>query len=124
MNSALARQRADELEGQLQLRMAELEQERQLSPLLPVVIGGALVVPQCLLQRNQTPASVEASQAERERIDRLAVAAVIKAERRLGHEPREMPHEHPGYDIESKDPAFNHLRFIEVKGLRGTSSSS
>lgn len=27
-----------------------------------------------------------------------------------------MPHEHPGYDIESKDPTTNCLRFIEVKG--------
>jgi hypothetical protein len=116
MNSALARQRADELEGRLRQRMEELEQERHLSPLPPVVIGGALVVPQCLLQRSQTPASEEVSQAERERIGRLAVAAVMEAEHRLGHEPCEMPHEHPGYDIESKDPASNHLRFIEVKG--------
>jgi hypothetical protein len=27
-----------------------------------------------------------------------------------------MPHDNPGYDIESKDPAGNRLRFIEVKG--------
>jgi hypothetical protein len=116
MNSALARQRADELEGRLRQRMEELEQERHLSPLPPVVIGGALVVPQCLLQRSQTPASEEVSQAERERIDRLAVAAVMEAEHGLGHEPHEMPHEHPGYDIESRDPAASRLRFIEVKG--------
>ena len=63
MNSALARQRADELEGRLQLRMEELEQERHLSPLPPVVIGGALVVPQCLLQHGQIPALYEVSQA-------------------------------------------------------------
>ena len=116
MNSALARQRADELEGRLRQRMEELEQERHLSPLPPVVIGGALVVPQCLLQRSQILALEEVSQAERERIDRLAVAAVMEAEHGLGHEPREMPHEHPGYDIESRDPAASRLRFIEVKG--------
>ena len=27
-----------------------------------------------------------------------------------------MPHENPGYDIESKDSLNNRLRFIEVKG--------
>lgn len=45
INSGKARARADELETRLQRRLAELEEERQLSPLPPVVIGGALVIP-------------------------------------------------------------------------------
>ena len=116
INAALARQRADDLTARLERRTEELEQERQISPLPPVVIGGALVVPQALLDRlsGETGVSVEVS--DRERIDRLAVAAVIEAERILGREPREMPHENPGYDIESKDPRDNRLLFIEVKG--------
>src|SRR5262245_64097046 len=65
---------------------------------------------------GQTPLSEEVSQAEREHIDRLAVAAVMETERRLRREPREMLHDNPGYDIESKDPTTNRLRFIEVKG--------
>ena len=69
-----------------------------------------------VLRHGQMPSSEEVSQAEREHIDRLAVAAVMEAEHGLGHEPREMPHEHPGYDIESRDPAASRLRFIEVKG--------
>jgi superfamily II DNA or RNA helicase len=118
MNSRLARQRADELEARLRQRMEELEQERRLSALPPIVIGGALVVPQCLLDRlhEQTSAIEETTQADRERIDRLAVEAVMEAERQLGREPREMPHDNPGYDIESKDKAKNRLLFIEVKG--------
>ena len=40
----------------------------------------------------------------------------MKAERTLGREPKEMPHENPGYDIESRDPKDNRLLFIEVKG--------
>jgi SNF2 family DNA or RNA helicase len=118
INSALARQRADELEARLRQRLEELEQERHLAPLPPVIIGGALVVPQALLNRlrGETPAPDEVSPAERERIDRLAVAAVLEAERRLGRVPREMPHDHPGYDIESKDPTNDRLYFIEVKG--------
>src|SRR5262249_32006854 len=53
LNSGLARQRADELATRLQKRLAELEQERRLSPLPPVVLGGALIVPIGLLRRLQ-----------------------------------------------------------------------
>ena len=118
INSALARQRANEFTERLERRMVELEQELSISPMPPTVIGGALVIPQGLLNRlgDQTTTTDEISQADRERIDKLAVAAVIEAERRLGREPREMPHENPGYDIESKDPRDNRLLFIEVKG--------
>ena len=41
--------------------------------------------------------------------------AVLEAERLLGHAPTAMPHNNPGYDIESRDAGGN-LRFIEVKG--------
>ena len=118
INSALARQRADEFTERLEKRMAELEQELSVSPMPPYVIGGALVLPQELLDRlgDETTATVEVSQADRERIDKLAVAAVMEAERTLGREPKEMPHENPGYDIESRDPKDNRLLFIEVKG--------
>ena len=118
INSALARQRADEFTERLEKRMAELEQELSVSPMPPYVIGGALVLPQELLDRlgDETTATVEVSQADRERIDKLAVAAVMEAERTLGREPKEMPHENPGYDIESRDPNDNRLLFIEVKG--------
>ena len=44
INSGKARQRADDLQARLMQRLEELEQERRLSPLPPVVVGGALVV--------------------------------------------------------------------------------
>ena len=118
LNAAQARQRADELAERLEKRMEELELERRISPMSPVVIGGALVVPQSLLEAsdNEAAAPIEISQVDRERIDKLAVAAVMEAERRLGRDPEEMPHQNPGYDIESKDPNTNQLLFIEVKG--------
>ncbi|HBE27753.1 MAG TPA: RNA helicase, partial [Ktedonobacter sp.] len=43
LNSHIARQRADELLTRLERRMTELEQERKLSPLPPVVVGGVLI---------------------------------------------------------------------------------
>ncbi len=119
LNAAQARQRADELQARLENRMQELEQELHISPMPPDVIGGALIIPQRLLDAAsdpELPAPVVSSQTDRERIDRLAVAAVMEAERKLGREPTEMPHHNPGYDIESKDPNTNQLLFIEVKG--------
>jgi len=119
LNSTMARQRADDLEGRLQRRMELLERERQISPVPPVAIGGAIVVPQGLLNRlsGQRGAEPSPSSEARDRIDRLAIAAVLAAERALGREPKEMDHSNPGYDIESRDPRKpGHLRFIEVKG--------
>lgn len=119
INSTMARQRADDLEGRLQRRMELLERERQISPLPAVAIGGAIIVPQGLLSRLKGEPTPERdlSPDDRDRIDKLAIAAVLAAERALGREPREMDHNNPGYDIESRDPREpGRLRFIEVKG--------
>lgn len=120
LNSAMARQRADDLEARLRRRLEHLEREKQLSPLPPVAIGGALVIPQGMLDRlggGGSPPATEPSAEERERINRLAVDAVMAAERALGRQPTEMDHYNEGYDIESRDPNEpGRLRFIEVKG--------
>ena len=135
LNSAKAQQRADELTARLEKRMSELEQERHLAALPPNVIGGAIVVPLDLLQSlmaseakqaprageeiasgAQTASALAMTQADRERIDQLAMQAVMEAERALGNTPRAMPHSNPGYDIESEDARTGRLRFIEVKG--------
>ena len=125
-SAAQARQRADELQARLENRMQELEQELHISPMPPEVIGGALIVPQSLLDDAsdpELPAPVVPSQTDRERIDRLAVAAVMEAERKLGRKPTEMLHHNPGYDIESRDPNTNQLLFIEVKGKSGDATT-
>lgn len=114
LNAELARRRADELEARLQSRLRELAQEEQISALPAVVVGGALIVPQRLLEKLGGHATLP-DQDMRERIDRLAIEAVLAAERNLGNEPRELEHNHPGYDIESKTSS-GALRFIEVKG--------
>jgi SNF2 family DNA or RNA helicase len=118
LNSGLARQRADELAARLQKRTAELEQERKLSALPPVVLGGALIVPVGLLRKLQgLPADEPPTFAlETERSERLAMQAVMDAERRLGFDPRDVSAENLGYDIESRIPGTGRLRFIEAKG--------
>ena len=119
INSTMARQRADDLEARLKKRLERLEREKRLSPAPPVAIGGAIVIPQGLLDRlNNVPEEDrDLTPADRARIDKLAVAAVMESERQLGRKPREMPHNNEGYDIESADPKEpGRLRFIEVKG--------
>jgi superfamily II DNA or RNA helicase/predicted nucleotidyltransferase len=118
LNSGRARQRADDLQARLQRRTEELGRERQLSPLPPVIAGGALVVPAGLLERlrGERAESPPSYARETERVDRLAVAAVLAAERALGRRPKEMAHNNPGYDVLSRDPITDALVFLEVKG--------
>ncbi len=118
LNSGKARQRADDLQARLQKRLEELEQERRLSPMPPVVIGGALVVPAGLMARLRGERKGEPAlfAKDRERVMLLAMAAVIDAERRLGFSPRDVSAQNLGYDVESEIRADGRLRFIEVKG--------
>jgi len=122
LNSGKARQRADELQARLQKRMEELEQERRLSPLPPVVIGGALVIPGGLLARLTGSRQVKPDIFAREtkRVELAAMAAVMVAEQRLEYVPRDVSAAKCGYDVESRIPGTGRLRFIEVKGrVRG-----
>jgi hypothetical protein len=115
LNSQKARERANELAARLQKRLAELEQERQLAPLPPHAVGGALIVPAGLLRRLQgqePPTFATDTKAS----ERQAMEAVLAVERELGFRPRDVSAERLGYDIESAVPGTGRLRFIEVKG--------
>lgn len=117
LNSQEARKRADSLQARLEKRMAELQLERQITPLPPVVLGGVLVIPLGLLERL----TGKAPQSPAVRVDTQAVAAraraiVMDIEKDLGYEPVDREFEHLGYDVESRVPGTGRLRFIEVKG--------
>jgi hypothetical protein len=118
INSAKARARAEDLEARLARRLRELEEERRLSPLPPVVAGGALVVPAGLLARLKGARRSEPQTfaRERERVEAAAMNAVIEAEKALGFDPHDVAEENCGYDVESRIPGTGKLRFIEVKG--------
>lgn len=118
MSSGRARQRANDLEERYRRRMEELEREGQLSSLPPVVVGGALVIPQGLLERLRGERATEPDVFAREtrRVEQLAVDAVLAAERQVGRQPRVMPPNNPGYDVISRDPVTGERLFIEVKG--------
>jgi SNF2 family DNA or RNA helicase len=118
INSARARARADELQARLARRIEELQQERRLSPLPPIVAGGALVIPVGLLQRLEGKSQPKAQMFAKEtkRVEMFAMNAVIAAEKKLGYEPQDVSSLKCGYDIESRIPETGVLRFIEVKG--------
>ncbi len=112
MNAAAAQRRADDLSARLERRTAELKRERDVSARPPVVAGACLVLPAGFLASEE--ADDDRLAIETQRIERIAVDAVLAVEEKLGHETTEMPHNNPGYDIESLDG--DHLDFIEVKG--------
>ena len=112
-----ARRRAEELTERLQQRKTELEQQRHVVSNTPIIVGGALVIPQGLIEQkkgNEIP--VWATNAEeRSRIEKLAMNAVMEAEKSLGFDPVDVSKEKYGWDIQSK-AGDGELRFIEVKG--------
>jgi hypothetical protein len=117
LNSGEARKRADALQARLEKRLEELRQERQLSPLPPVVIGGLLVVPLGLVAAiNGWPVTTGSDSPDTQASAASARAIVMELERQLGFEPVDREAEKLGYDIESRVPGTGKLRFIEVKG--------
>ena len=101
----------------LKRREAELTQARALAARPPVVMGVALVVPEALLA-GEVPdvGAVQATAAQRKRIERLAIAKVLEVERSLGREPQDVGVPGNPWDVESFDPATRQRLFIEVKG--------
>jgi superfamily II DNA or RNA helicase len=118
LTAEMAQRRADNLEARLAQRVADLEAERSLSPLPPVLIGGAIVIPAGLLGEPQAPQEPEAALFGRHRalIEGLAMDAIAAQERALGFAPKDVSAQNLGWDIESSIPGEGRLRFIEVKG--------
>ena len=102
--------RARELEARLERRTAQLDAEAQLAARPPTVVGAALVIPAGLI-----PGPIATYAKETAGVERRAVDAALAAERALGREPIEMPHNNTGYDIHSTTPEGDSV-FVEVKG--------
>ncbi|MBQ9346825.1 MAG: DUF3883 domain-containing protein, partial [Oscillibacter sp.] len=122
LNSGNAERRAEELEARMQKRLAELEAERNISAMPPVIVGGSLVIPMglmCKLTGKPLPATF--GQNDRQTVESAAMKAVMDIETRLGFIPKDVSAERCGYDIESEIPEDRRtgegcLRCIEVKG--------
>ncbi|MDR0481697.1 MAG: DEAD/DEAH box helicase family protein [Cellulomonadaceae bacterium] len=108
------RERADVLTRRLDRRVAELQLERDISVRPPRITGACLVLTQGWLDALTDPEGADRHARETQRIERIAVDAVLRVEHALHHHPEEKHHSWPGYDIESRTPTG--LDFIEVKG--------
>ena len=120
LNSTLAYRRAEELESRMHSRLAELERERQISPMPPIITGGALVIPKGLLHELMGIPNEIAT--DRQMIEYAAMNTVLRFETAQGYKPKDVSSSKCGYDIESFIPEDlrgidgSALRFIEVKG--------
>ncbi|MDR0764608.1 MAG: DUF3883 domain-containing protein [Synergistaceae bacterium] len=121
-NSRMAARRAEELEARMRKRLAELETEKLISAMPPVIVGGALIIPRGLL--NKLTGKVDTFTADtmaRREVELAAMKTVIEIETSLGFVPRDVSAAKCGYDVESLIPEnirgeLAPLRFIEVKG--------
>jgi len=126
LNSQRAQQRAEELEGRLHKRMAELELEKRVSAMPPVIVGGALVIPRglmlTLMDGGEGAALGIFTLGDKKAVELAAMQAVMGVESSFGFTPKDVSAAKCGYDVESHIPealrteSTASLRFIEVKG--------
>jgi superfamily II DNA or RNA helicase len=130
LTSENAARRAEELEGRMQKRLSEIDNERMISAMPPIIVGGSLVIPRGLLQiLTHQSATDTFSQGDRQAIEYAGMKAVMDIERNLGYIPIDVSGKKCGYDVESEIPKELRtgegicLRFIEVKArVRGATT--
>lgn len=116
MNADRARRTADELTARLRARLRELERERRLARQAPIVIAGAVVIPQSMIAALRGAPEEQVRAREVRRIEAIAMRETIARERAAGYEVRDVSAENVGYDLEAIHPEMRALRLIEVKG--------
>ena len=120
----VARERAELLVSRLGKRMTALNAEKEISARVPILKGGALIIPIGRLnQLKGKTLNPKTDAEEKKKVELLAMEAVFAAERAIGRNPIDVSDQRGiGYDIESKDSEGN-LFFIEVKGrIKGADS--
>ena len=113
----MAKRRAEELTVRLETRKKELEQQRELLSKTPLVMGGALVIPQGLVDQHLgTSPTHSIDPVARKKIEQLAMNAVMEKEAALGNRPEDVGAKKLGWDVTSKVTEDLTIRHIEVKG--------
>jgi len=116
LNADRFRERVNDLERRLKLRLEELAQERNIVSKPPTVLGGAWVVPRRMLSEAISQGvKRQTSPDGRALVERIAMETVMAIEEKLGYQPEDVSRQKVGYDIVSRTND-NKLRFIEVKG--------
>ena len=116
----MARRRVEELTARLEQRKRELEAMRSVVSSSPVVIGGALVIPQGLLAQRKGEANFSPDAEARSRVEQIAMKAVMDVEAGFGHDVKDVSAEKCGWDVTARPPKIDGKlledRHIEVKG--------
>jgi len=111
---------AVELTARLESRKKELGDQRHVVSAAPVVVGGALVIPQGLLDRRGGAGVSPADAQAKAKVERIAMQAVMDAELVLGHRVFDVSAEKCGWDITARPPMRDGKmppdRHIDVKG--------
>ena len=115
------KRKAEELEARLEQRTKELLEMKNIVSSTPVVVGGALVIPQGLLAERKGETTFTVDAAARARVERVAMEAVVKVEQSLGHAVTDVSAEKCGWDVTARPPrnengSIKPDRHIEVKG--------
>ena len=114
------RRTIDDLTARLQTREQELRAMRHVISATSVIVGGALVIPAGLLAQRKGEPGWTADAAARARIERIAMQAVMDAERTLGNAVTDVSEQRCGWDLTSIPPVHDGKllpsRHIEVKG--------
>ena len=121
MQPEMARRRVDDLTERLNQRKRELEAMKNVVSSTPVVIGGALVIPQGLLAQRKGETTFCADAEARSRIEMIALNAVVDVELGFGHTVKDVSAEKCGWDVTARPPvnpdgSLKPDRHIEVKG--------
>ncbi len=116
-----ATQNGDELSARLEQRMRELHAMGHVINRPPSVLGGILVIPQGLLNKTSGVGAFCSDPLARQRIERIAMAAVMDTERGFGHTVKDVSADKCGWDVTATPPpdangATPDARHIEVKG--------
>ena len=121
--SKIAKERAEQAVSRLGKRMSALDLEMDIKAKVPIIKGGALIVPIGFLNYAKGNSKNPLIDAEaKKKTELLAMQAVMDSEKKLGRLPKDVSGLRGiGHDIESKDSEGN-LFFIEVKGISGSNS--
>ena len=89
LTSANAERRAQELEARMQKRLADIEKERMVSAMPPVIVGGSLIIPKGLLHiLMHRPMPDTFSQGDRQAVEYAAMNAVMQIEQQVPDGPQ------------------------------------
>lgn len=127
LNLENVRRTIDDLGGRLENRKKELKAMRHVVNGTPIVMGAGFMVPMGLLRRlrgesteTTSPGTFATTPAAREKIERLAMAAVQAGEERAGCRVVDVSSLKCGWDLTSYPPSQDGrdpvVRHIEVKG--------